>query len=272
MWTDDKGVPVAVGTDLRVLGPLEAEVRGRVLELGGPRVRVVLAMLVAETGRVVSVRSLAEGLWGPDAPPDAERTVRRYVSRLRAYLGPLDVVVTRPPGYVLSLTPDAVDAIRFERLATEGRRALDAEQPDTASASLTRALALWRGEPYAEFGQNPALVAEGVRLAEVRLSVLCDRIQADLAVGCDAELIAELEALVHAYPGHERPWTQLITALYRAGRQADALSAFRRVRDVLVGEFGLEPSPRLAELHRQVLAHDTRLRAVLPWPRVAGWQ
>jgi len=258
--------------EFRVLGPLEVDAGGRVLEVGGPRLRVLLALLVASAGRVVSVRALVDGLWGRHAPPDADRTARAYVSRLRSALLPAtagkaeELIVTRAPGYLLRLDPNAVDAARFERLATEGRRALEAGKPAVASERLAAALRLWRGEAYGEFSDTAALRAEGARLAQVRLAAVADRVEADLAAGMGAELVAELEGLTGRYPGHERLWGQLMRALYRAGRQADALAAFRRARRVLIEESGVEPSPGLAEIQRQILGQDDRLLA----PHTAG--
>jgi DNA-binding SARP family transcriptional activator len=253
-----------------VLGPLEVAVGGRVLaDLGGPQLRVVLALLGANAGRTVSVAALVEGLWGPHAPSDAARTTRTYVSRLRktlsqadAGMGAEDLIMTRPPGYALRGDPDAVDAARFERLAAAGRQALDAGEPARAAEQLTAALALWRGEAYGEFAHVAALHAEGERLERLRLTAVQDRIEADLATGMGELLIAELEGLIARHPGHERLWGQLMTALYQAGRQADALRAFQRAREVLTEESGLEPSPRLTEIQRQILAQDARLLPV----------
>jgi DNA-binding SARP family transcriptional activator/tetratricopeptide (TPR) repeat protein len=246
----------------RVLGSLEVQADDRVLEVGGPRLRVVLALLVADAGRVVSLPALVEGLWGERPPADADHTVRTYVSLLRKALlsaAGRELIVTRPPGYALAVAPDAVDAMRFERLATEGRRALESGQPQVAAERLTAALELWRGDAYGEFSDIPALRAESARLSRLHLATVEERIAADLAVGTGAALIPELEELTRQHPGHERLWAQLMTALYRAGRQTDALAAYQRVREVLIEESGLAPSPALADLQRQILAHDPRL-------------
>jgi DNA-binding SARP family transcriptional activator len=258
---------------IRVLGPFEVEAGNRVLDLGGPRPRTVLALLVAGAGRVVSLPALMDGVWGKHTPPDADRTVRSYVSRLRKALRPAaaelrtpELIVTVAPGYALRVDPDAVDAARFERLAADGRRALADGRPAVAAERLAAALALWRGEAYGEFGDTPDLRTEAARLDRVRLSAVADRIEADLAAGTGGSLIAELEESVRRHPGHERLWGQLMTALYRAGRQADALGAFQRARAVLIEEFGLEPSPELAAIHQQVLSQDPRL---LPAPAPA---
>jgi DNA-binding SARP family transcriptional activator/Tfp pilus assembly protein PilF len=247
----------------RVLGCLEVQADGRLLEVGGPRLRVVLALLVAGGGRVVSLPTLVEGLWSERAPADADRTVRTYVSLLRKALlsGAVgrELIVTRPPGYALGVAPDAVDAMRFERLANDGRRALEGGQPQVAAERLSAALELWRGVAYGEFGDIAALRAEGARLGRLRLAAVENRIDAALAVGMGAALIPELEELTRQHPGNERLWAQLMTALYRAGRQTDALAAYQRVREVLIEESGLAPCPALADLQRQILAQDPRL-------------
>jgi len=262
----------ATGVQFRVLGPLEIEAGGRVLELGGPRLRALLALLVIHAGRVVSLRALVDGLWGQHRPPDADRTVRAYVSRLRQVLSPVaggtvgELILTRAPGYLLWVDPEVVDAVRFERLAVDGRRALEAGQPAVAAEGLAAALRLWRGEAYGEFADVSALRAEAVRLEQLRLAAAADRVEANLAAGMGAELVAELEGLTGRHPGHEVLWGQLMRALYRAGRQADALAAFRRAREALVDSSGVDPSPALVQIHQQVLAQDARLLA----PRGTG--
>jgi DNA-binding SARP family transcriptional activator len=245
------------GAEIRVLGTFEVVVDGRVVDVGGPRLLTVLAVLVAAGGRTVSLSALVEQLWGERQPPDAGRTARTYVSRLRKALGPPgERIETRAPGYVLRLDPDTVDAARFERFAGEGRQALRDEQPALAAERLAAALALWHGEAYGEFEDTPVLRAEATRLGRLRLAATEDRIEADLATGQGAALVAELETLIERHPGHERLWGQLMTALYRAGRQADALQAFRRARTALDETSGVLPSPALVELHRQLLAQD----------------
>ena len=242
----------------RVLGPAEVTVDDDPVDVGGPQLRAALALLVARAGHVVSVAALVDGLWGQHTPPHAERTVRTYMSRLRKALAP-DLITTRQPGYLLPAGPDAIDALRFERLAKAGRQALKAAAPAVARERLVSALGLWRGAAYGEFGAIPALHAEGMRLERLRRDAVQDRIDADLATGLGQELVAELEELTAANPGHERLWGQLITALYRAGRQADALETFRRAQRALVEDSGVAPTPALTEIHRQVLAQDPRL-------------
>ncbi|WP_329046926.1 AfsR/SARP family transcriptional regulator [Amycolatopsis sp. NBC_01488] len=251
------------GVDLGVLGPFEVRIGGAPRDVGGPRLRTLLAVLAAEAGRVVSVPALGRALWGEGLPQHADRTVRTYLSRLRGSVGP-HLILTRSPGYVLRAAPEALDSARFEQLAGEGRRALAAGEPRAAREHLAAALALWRGKAYEEFDGVETLKAEGMRLERVRHNAVQDRIDADLATGEDTGLIAELEALTAAFPGHERLWAQLMTALYRAGRQGDALAAFRRARHGLITASGVEPSPVLAQVHRQVLAHDPGLLAVRP--------
>jgi DNA-binding SARP family transcriptional activator len=246
--------------DIRVLGAFQVEVDGRVANLGGPRLRALLASLVAAAARPVAVSSLVQLLWGIEAPDDAERTVRTYVSRLRKALTPAaDLIVTRPPGYLLPVAPESVDAARFERLAAAGRQSLEAGRPDVAAGQLATALGMWRGEAYQEFHGLAVLEAEARRLAELRYNAVQDRIEAQLAIGHGQDPIAELTVLTTDNPANERLWGQLMTALYRAGRQADALDAFRRARLMLVDRAGVEPSPVLGAIHRRILDQDASL-------------
>ncbi|MGW4213862.1 tetratricopeptide repeat protein [Lentzea sp. NPDC004789] len=265
-WMAGQATP---GVVLGVLGPLEVEAGGTLLDPGGPRLRAMLALLAAYAGRPVSVAMFVSQLWGPVPPSDAERTVRTYASRLRRGVGPLaDLIVTRAPGYVL-LEPDVVDAVRFQRLAREGHAALADGAIPLAHERLTAALGLWRGTAYHEFDGIAALEAERIRLDGLRLGAVQDRVDADLAAGAGAELVTELTDLTAAHPGNERLWGQLMTALYRAGRQSDALEAFQRARRGLVEHAGVEPSPVLTGIQEAVLAHDTRLLAAAVAPRPA---
>lgn len=237
----------------------------QVLDLGGARIRTLLAVLTANAGRVTTVETLVTALWGDEAPPGAHRSVRTYVSRLRHSLAGATseelALVTHPVGYVLRLAPHVSDAVRFEQLVAEGRQELAAGEPKTAAEKLSRALALWRGDAYGEFADVRSLRAEATRLEGMRLGAIEDRIEAELATGAGTALVDELTSLTDRYPGHDRLWGHLMIALYRAGRQADALDVFVRARTVLVDRSGLDPSPRLVELHRQVLANDPRLDA-----------
>jgi DNA-binding SARP family transcriptional activator/tetratricopeptide (TPR) repeat protein len=248
--------------EIRVLGPLEVAVGDQLINPGGPRLRTLLAVLAADAGRVVSVAALADALWDESLPADAHRTTRTYMSRLRQALlpaAPDELIETHPAGYLLRPPAGMLDADRFERQATAGRRALAAGDAVAAASALTAALDLWRGGAYEEFAGVPAVAPEAARLERLRLAALADRIEADLAAGAGPALIVELTSLTEAYPGHERLWGQLMIALYRAGRQADALEAFLRARTGLIEQAGLEPSRQLVEIHQQVLAQDARL-------------
>jgi DNA-binding SARP family transcriptional activator len=248
-----------------VLGPVEVHVHDRPLSLGGSRIRTLLALLIANAGRVVGVGTLVDALWGMDAPPGADRTVLTYISRLRRALLPAatelghELLKTHPAGYALRLPSNLVDALWFERLVADARAALAAAQPTTAVELLSLALALWRGDAYDEFADIPALRLEATRLRELRLTATADRVDAELATGASSALIDELIGLTGRYPGHDRLWAQLMIALYRAGRQADASEVFVQARHVLIERFGLTPSPRLVETHRRVLDNDLRL-------------
>ena len=214
-------------------------------------------MLALEPGRVVSVDRLVEALWPGDPPETAAHAVQVYVSQLRKALGP--VIATRAPGYVLELEPERVDIHRFARLAQDGRAALEGGDPGCGRgrpARGARALARpgARGLPYEPFAQT-----EIARLEELRTVAVEERIDADLALGRHAELVPELEALVQAQPLRERPRAQLMLALYRSGRQADALAAYRAARETLVEELGIDPGPELRELEAAILRQDESL-------------
>jgi DNA-binding SARP family transcriptional activator len=237
--------------ELRVLGPLEANEGAVPVALGGRKPRALLARLALDANRTVAVQRLIDDLWGDSVPGSAAKMVQIYVSQLRKVL-PEGVLRTRPPGYVVELEPEAVDATRFRALHREGREALAAGDPRTAAARLRQALALWRGPALAEFSEPFARV-EGAHLEEQRLVCLEERIEADLALGLHAEVAGELEALVARHPLRERLHGQLILALYRAGRQADALAAYDRFRRRLDDELGIEPSAPLKALQHRIL-------------------
>ncbi len=243
--------------DVRLLGPIEAERDGVPATLGGPKPRTLLAVLALEPGRVVSVDRLVEALWPGDPPETAAHAVQVYVSQLRKALGP--VIATRAPGYELELAPERVDVHRFARLAQDGRAALEGGDPAAAEGALREALALWRGPALADFLYEPFAQTEIARLEELRTVTLEERIEADLALGRHAELVSELEALVAAQPLRERPRAQLMLALYRSGRQADALAAYRTARETLVEELGIDPGPELRELEAAILRQDESL-------------
>jgi predicted ATPase/DNA-binding SARP family transcriptional activator len=244
--------------EFSVLGPLEVRDDGRALELGGAKPRGLLALLLLHPREPVSAGRIALALWGEEAPATAVKTVQVHVSRLRRALGP-DAVVTTSAGYAIAADAGELDADRFAQLVTDGRHALDAGDPGTASSMLRDALALWRGPPLGDLGSLPFAAAEVARLEEHRLEAVELRVEADLAGGRHAELVAELSGLVQEHPWRERLHAQLMLALYRSGRQADALDAYRRARRVLVDELGIEPGPELAALHQEILAQDPGL-------------
>ena len=249
--------------DFRLLGPVEVSAGGRPLPVGGPKQRSILALLLLQAGTPVSRDSLVDAVWGEHPPTTAATALHGYVSQLRKVLEPEreagsapSVLVTRGSGYALDVTPDQIDAERFRSLAEEGRRAADA---DERARLLREALALWRGPALGEAAGEPALASDAARLDEERAAALGDRIEADLELGRHAELVGELEALVADEPLRERPRGQLILALYRCGRQADALAAYRDARRTLVEEVGIEPGPALRDLEHRVLAQDPSL-------------
>jgi ABC-type transport system substrate-binding protein/DNA-binding SARP family transcriptional activator len=232
--------------DVRLLGPLEVRLGDGPIELGPRKQRAVLAMLALEPGRTVSADRLAEGLWGDRLPPSAAKMVQLYVSHLRRVLDGDGVrIVTRGRGYELQLADGEIDAVRAERLLEESRP--------------REALALWRGEPLADLADEPFAAAEIRRLEDLRLRATELAIDADLAAGRHAELTGELDALVEANPLRERLHAQRMLALYRAGRQSEALAAYRAARTELVEQIGVEPGAELQRLHERILAHDPAL-------------
>jgi DNA-binding SARP family transcriptional activator/pimeloyl-ACP methyl ester carboxylesterase len=249
--------------DYRVLGPLE--VGNPPLALGGGKQRALLAVLILNAGRTVARSRLIDDLWGERVPDTAVKMVQIYVSQLRKAM-PGEVIVTRTSGYALDVAPSEVDLHRAEQMLAEGRAALEAGEPDAASATLRRALALWRGPALAEF-EEPFAVAEAARIEELQLALTEERIDADLALGRQAGVVGELEPLIARHPLRERLRGQLMVALYRCGRQADALAAFHATRRALDEEIGLEPSPALRELERRILRQDDLLE--LPQPRTS---
>ncbi|MDQ3641482.1 MAG: winged helix-turn-helix domain-containing protein, partial [Actinomycetota bacterium] len=235
------------------------------VELRTAKVRAVLAMLALHPGQVLSAERLAEGLWGGNPPPSAANTLQGYISQLRKVLG-RDAIVTRAPGYLLALPADAVDVGRFERLVTQGRAALDAGRAIDAAALLKSALALWRGPALDEFTYEPFAQAEAARLEELRLVAIEELVEARLALGRQTELVAELRALIDQHPLRERLWRQLMQALYRCGRQAEALRAFSELRGHLGAELGIDPSPELQRLEEAMLLQKPELE----WHNTGG--
>ncbi len=239
-----------------VLGPVRAVRDGRELGLGGPRRRALLALLLVAGGRVVPAERLAEELWGGCPPPAAAGTLRAHVSRLRALLRPDAVLFARGGGYALAVEPGQLDAGRFERLAGAGREALEHGEAAVAASRFREALGLWRGRALADVADVEPLAREGARLEELRLVAVEGRVEADLALGLEAEVAGELEGLVAEHPVRERLWRLLVLALYRGGRQADALGAYRRARAMLAEELGIEPGEELRQLEQAVLRQD----------------
>ena len=244
--------------DFRILGPVEVHGDDGPIRLGGAKHRALLAALLLNANEVVSADRLVDELWDGQPPNTADNALQVYVSQLRKALGPAAALRWHPPGYVLEIAPDELDAARFERLAEAGRRALAAGESDAAARHLRDALALWRGPALCD-AMLASAVAEARRLEDARVAALEDRLEADLALGRDAELVAELEALVAEHPLRERLRAQLMRALYRAGRQAEALSAYQAARRALVDELGIEPSPPLQDLERAILNQDSSL-------------
>ncbi|HJR95205.1 MAG TPA: BTAD domain-containing putative transcriptional regulator [Gaiellaceae bacterium] len=250
--------------EIRILGPLEVSDDGRVVALGAGRQRALLAHLALHAREIVATDHLIEELWGGSPPPTAAKALQNLVSQLRRSLG-ADSIATRPPGYSLRLDADNLDATRFERLAAEGHRLLE-EDPGRAGQMLQDALGLWRGRALADFAYENFAQSEITRLDELWLRAIEDRMDADLAMGRGTELVSELEPLVSAHPLRERLRGQLMLALYRSGRQADALEAYRSGRRLLDEELGLEPTDELQRLERAILNHDPSLES----PGVAG--
>ena len=241
--------------EFRVLGSVEAVRAGQPVRLGGRRQRGLLALLLVEPGRTISSDRLIDGLWQGGPPRGAEGTLRVYVSRLRSALGE-NTLLARPPGYVLHIEAELVDAQRFERLYREGRDALARGAAGLAADRLGTALALWRGPAFADVRDGGVVADEARRLDELRLVALEERIDADLSLGRHASLVAELERLVAEEPLRERLWRQLVLALYHSQRQAEAVAAYKRARTLLSESFGLDPSEDLRALERAVLRQE----------------
>jgi DNA-binding SARP family transcriptional activator/WD40 repeat protein len=261
----------------RLLGVLEVREQGVPVPLGGPKQRSVLAMLLLDPNRVVSTERLVEGLWDGDAPLRAAATLQVYVSNLRKALEPgrapraeSSLLRHQPPGYVLAVDPSQIDLFRFEQLVATARQLATAGCVAGAASLLREGLGLWREAPLADLVDEPFARYEIPRLDEAHWAAIEDRIEADLALGRHGELVAELEALVARHPYRERLRCQYMLALYRAGRQADALGAYQAARAVLLEALGLEPSRELRELEAAVLVQDPSLGLVEPAPLTAG--
>jgi DNA-binding SARP family transcriptional activator len=241
--------------EFRILGPLEVWDGEQALDVGGPRQRSLLTLLAIHVGEVVPSERLITYLWGESPPPTAATSLQNAVSQLRKALG-ADVVETRAPGYALNADKDAVDARRFERLVNEARTA----EVDRRASLVAEALQLWRGPPLADFPYEAFAQNEAARLEELRLTAVEERVEAELELGGAAELVGELEGHVRENPLRERPRGQLMLALYRSGRQAEALQAYQEARKMLVDELGIEPTPVLQQLHASILRQESALQ------------
>jgi DNA-binding SARP family transcriptional activator len=245
---------VATVLEFRILGPLEVRSGGKPIPISAPRQRALLALLLLRANETVSLEELVDELWNGRPPRAAKASVHNQVAALRKLLG-RDVIETHPSGYRLTVASRQLDLARFEALVAAARSA----EPDVRATKLREALAEWRGLPLADALSDGSVQSEIVRLEELRLLALEDRIESDLALGRHAELVPELESLVERHPLRERLWGQLMLALYRAGRQAEALATYRRAHGVLIAELAIEPGPDLKELQRAILVQDPRL-------------
>jgi DNA-binding SARP family transcriptional activator len=263
------GVDRVSDMEIRILGPLEVSAAGRLVVVPGDKARLLLAALVVHANEVVSIDRLMEFLWHGSPPETAGNTLQTYISHLRRSLEPSraprepsGLLITRAPGYRLVLDPDQVDALRFEKLVEQARKILG-DDPREAAALLRSGLSLWRGEPLADFTFEPFAQPEITRLTELRLAALEERIDADLALGAHAAVCGELARLVRENPRRERLSGQLMIALYRCGRQADALRAYTDLRRTLVDQLGIDPSPEVTRIEQAILQQ----RPDLDWPR-----
>jgi DNA-binding SARP family transcriptional activator len=242
--------------DFLVLGPVEVRKDGERVPIGGPKQRGILALLIADAGRPVSLQRIVSGVYGDEAAPGAAHSVQTFISMFRRQLG--DVVRKDPGGYSLTVDPETIDALRFGSMV-DSAVSVAREQPQAAAAALRDALAMWRGHAYADVDGRGDLEPEITRLGDLRLAALEARIDADLATGRHRELVGELDALTIEYPLRERFSGQLMLALYRGGRQTEALRAFERTRIYLAEEIGIDPSPDLRRLEQRILHHDPTL-------------
>jgi DNA-binding SARP family transcriptional activator len=258
--------------EFRVLGPVEAEADATPLNLGGPQQKALLAILLLRANQVVHRDRLIDELWGDSPPAAARETIKVYIGRLRKVFGENGssaTLLTRGGGYVLEVDPEQVDVNRFEELAAQGSAALEAGDVRNAASLLRDALSLWRGPALGGVGDVAFAPAEQDRLEEKRLVSLEERIEAELALGRAGAVIPELRQLIRHYPYRERLHRQLMLALYRSGRQADALAAYQQARALLVGELGIEPSTELQQLEHRILTHDSALDGPATEPEAA---
>src|SRR3954453_24055783 len=245
-----------------LLGELEvSDADGHAVTLAGPKLRALLAILAVHVGRVVAAEQLIEALWGENPPTEVRNGLQGLVSKLRRAMGSPDLVVMRGDGYALQLTPDDVDVGRFEQQVAEGRRLAATGALGPAAALLAEAEAIWRGDPLADFTYEDFPDGTIARLSELTLAVAEERLDIELRLGRHQQAVLELEQLVAAHPLREGLRGLLMSALYRAGRQADALRTFQSGRELLGEELGLEPGPELRRLESPILAHDPTLAA-----------
>jgi len=254
--------------DYCVLGPLEVLRHGVPLAFPAGQRRTLLGLLLVHAGEVVPVDRIIDGLWGADPPASSDHALQVYVSSLRKVLEPRrdrgagsGLLRRQGRGYLLAVPPGAYDQARFESSVMQGREALTETRPVEEARLLGQAEAMWRGPAFADLADEPFIAAEAARLNELRLVATEARIEAELTLGRHVELAGELATLVGRHPFREHIWSQLIIALYRSGRQADALRAYQRVREVLADELGLEPGPALRNLESAVLRQDPALAA-----------
>ena len=257
--------------EVRLLGHLEVEVSGETVRFEGVKQRRLFAVLALRAPEAVSADELVEALWGDEPPAGAGQALQKQVSRLRRRLGDGGSLVRhRPPGYALDIDPGEIDSRLFEELLRQARVALGRDDPGRAAADLQTALALWRGEALADYRFDEFAQREIARLEELRMEAIEERLAAELAGGGAEDLVGELQALVAEHPLRERLRGQLMVALYRAGRQAEALETMRLGRQLLVDELGIEPGPELRRLERMILAHDSALTADRPAAGLVG--
>jgi DNA-binding SARP family transcriptional activator/Tfp pilus assembly protein PilF len=244
-----------------LLGPLVARCGGVDVMVPKGKQRALLSVLLLNAGRVVPVSVLVEALWGPQPPPSAEASIWNHVKRLRQVLGEAgrERICTRPPGYLIRVADDELDVLRFEALLEASRAAARNGAWQDAAHQARAALALWRGEPLTDAESDALALREVPRLTELRMQAVETQLEADLHLSRHAEVIAELERLTAAHPLREHLYSLLMLALYRCGRQAEALASYQRAREVLVEEIGTEPGPELQELHQQILSADPEL-------------
>jgi len=246
--------------EFRILGPLDVRENRHSIDVGGGKQRALLAVLLLHAGETVSTDRLADALWGEQPPTSATSSMHAYVSRLRKALG-RERVVRDSRGYRLAVEPDELDLHRFQRLLDSGRDRLAQGDAEAAAQTLRKALSLWRGPPLADFAYEPFAAEWIARLDELRLEALEERVDAELALGRHRQLVGELDKLVREHPLRERLRGQQMLALYRSGRQADALEVYRSGRRLLDEELGLEPDDALQRLEKAILNHDPSLEA-----------